>query len=215
MSEKARERRLVEAVRIPAPAGQLEALLETSATADPAQVVVICHPHPLYGGTMHNKVVSHAARALGRADMAVLRFNFRGVGRSTGKYDEGRGEREDSRAALDFLQARFPRAGMALAGFSFGAWVGLAVGCEDRRVTLLIGIGLPVDSTDFSYLVGCTKPKLLVQGTRDEFGSSANLHRLFDELCEPKKLAWIEGADHFFQKELGQLEHTLRDYFAS
>ena len=215
VNEKSRQPRLVQAVRIPSPAGHLEALLTKGFAESPAQAAVVCHPHPLYGGTMHSKVVFHAARALARAGMPVLRFNFRGVGASTGRYDEGHGERDDVRAAVDFLAGQFPRAGIVLAGFSFGAWVGLRVGCEDRRMTLLIGIGAPVDDSDFSYLLGCAKPKLFIQGTRDQFGSVANFTKLFDELPEPKQLAWVEGADHFFAGHLAELRRALRAYFAA
>lgn len=214
MTEEARQRRLVQAVRILSPAGELEGLLEAAPQREPAQVAVVCHPHPLYGGTMHTKVVFQAARALARVGMAVLRFNFRGVGGSKGQYDEGRGEQDDVRGALNLLEERFPRAGIVLAGFSFGARVGLEVGCQDRRVTLLVGIGLPADQSDLSYLLGCTKPKLFVQGTRDQFGSVENVTRLFDQLSEPKKLVWVEGADHFLDGYLDELRHAITEYFA-
>lgn len=213
MAERSRAQRVVQAVEIPSGAGTLEGLLETVAPANPPQAALVCHPHPLYGGTMHTKVVYHAARALARAGMPVLRFNFRGVGRSAGIFDAGRGEQDDVRAALDFLAARYPRAGIVLAGFSFGSWVGLQVGCEDRRVTLLIGLGLPINDSDFSYLLGCAKPKLFVQGARDQFGSREKLVGLFDQLPEPKQLVWIEGADHFFQGKLDELRRTIRAYF--
>src|SRR5271154_6657124 len=160
------------------PAGRLEALLWTSAVPDPQFVAVVCHPHPLYGGTMHNKVVFQTAKALHQRGAAVLRFNFRGVEQSEGVHDRGRGEQDDVRAAVDYLAAEFPGRPILLAGFSFGSWVGLRVGCEDPRVRQLIGLGLPVDKTDMSYLGACTKPRLIIQGGADQFGSQANIEAL-------------------------------------
>ena len=137
------------------PAGRLEALLWTSPESDPKFVAVVCHPHPLFGGTMHNKVVFQAAKALHQRGATVLRFNFRGAGQSEGEHDHGRGEQDDVRAAIDYLAAEFPGRPILLAGFSFGSWVGLRVGCEDARVTQLIGLGLPVDNIDMSFLRAC------------------------------------------------------------
>src|SRR5215467_1707076 len=140
------------------PAGRLEAILWRPAGATPHMAAVVCHPHPLFAGTMHNKVVYHAAKSLDALGLAVLRFNFRGAGKSEGKHDRGEGERGDVKAALDFLSAEFASAPLLLAGFSFGCWVGLRVGGEDTRVTSLIGLGAPVNSADFSYLQQCAKP---------------------------------------------------------
>ncbi len=173
-------------------------MLWTVANADPALVAVVCHPHPLFGGTMHNKVVFQAAKALHRRGIPVLRFNFRGAGLSEGVHDKGRGEQDDVRAALDYLAREFPGRPILLAGFSFGAWVGLRVGCEDARVTKLIGLGLPVDDSDLRYLRSCAKPKLIIQGGNDQFGSRANVEALFATMPEPKRLVIVEGADHFF-----------------
>jgi uncharacterized protein len=185
------------------PAGRLEALLWTSPLANPPFVAVVCHPHPLYGGTMHNKVVFQAAKALHARGASVLRFNFRGVEQSEGEHDRGQGEQDDVRAAIDYLAAEFPGRPVLLAGFSFGSSVGLRVGCGDERVQRVIGLGLPVDNVDMSFLRACTKPKLIVQGGNDQFGARASLEALFATLPEPKHLAIIEGADHFFT---GQLE---------
>ncbi len=179
------------------PAGRLEALLRTSTQANPAMAAVVCHPHPLYGGTMHNKVVFQAAKSLHAAGLPVLRFNFRGAGLSEGVHDRGRGEREDVRCALDYLAAEFPGLPVVLAGFSFGAWVGLRVGAEDARVTRLIGIGIPVNDSDFSYLRGSTKAKLFVVGTEDQFAARERVEKLVDSLAEPKRLVLVEGAGHF------------------
>jgi hypothetical protein len=188
---------------ITGPAGRLESLLWTSAEAEPPFVAVVCHPHPLFGGTMHNKVVFQTAKALHEGGASVLRFNFRGVGHSEGGHDNGRGEQDDARAAIDYLATEFPGRPMLVAGFSFGSRVGLEVGCADARVERLIGLGLPVDKMDLSFLTNCSKPKLIIQGGSDQFGSRKNVEALFATLPEPKKLAVIDGADHFFT---GQLE---------
>lgn len=187
------------------PAGRLEALLWTAPVADPNFVALVCHPHPLYGGTMHNKVVYQTAKALHLRGAAVLRFNFRGVGQSEGEHDRGLGEQGDVRAALDYLAVEYPDRPIVLAGFSFGSWVGLRVGCEDGRVSRLIALGLPVDNVDASYLRRCAKPKLLIQGGEDQFGSRENLEALFATLPEPKQMVIIEDADHFFGGHLDEV----------
>jgi alpha/beta superfamily hydrolase len=188
------------------PAGRLEALLWTVPVAEPPLVAVVCHPHPLFGGTLHNKVVYQVAKALHLRGIPVLRFNFRGAGQSEGIHDRSRGEQDDVRAALDYLAAEFPYRPILLAGFSFGSLVGLRVGCADQRVSDLIGLGIPVDNSDLTYLSDCAKPKLIIQGGNDQFGSRANVGALFATLPEPKRLVIVEGADHFFT---GRLE-TVR-----
>jgi len=187
------------------PAGRLEALLWTAAVADPSFVAIVCHPHPLFGGTMHNKVVYQMARALHRSGAAVLRFNFRGAGQSQGEHDQGLGEQDDVRVAIDYLAREYSGKPVLLAGFSFGSWVGLRVGCEDNRVSRLLALGLPVNNLDASYLGRCPKPKLFLQGGNDPFGSRENLEVLFASMPEPKQLIFIEGADHFF---LGHLDEV-------
>jgi alpha/beta superfamily hydrolase len=194
---------------IAGPAGRLEAMLWTSPVADPVRVAVVCHPHPLFGGTMHNKVVFHAAKALHRREIPVLRFNFRGAGSSEGQHDRGLGEIEDVRAALDYLAQEFPQKPILLAGFSFGAWVGLRAGCEDSRVADLIGVGIPANDSDLTYLRACSKPRLFVQGSEDQFGSRRNVEVLFETLPEPKRLVFINGADHFFAGKLDQLAAAI------
>jgi alpha/beta superfamily hydrolase len=200
---------------LPGPAGRLEAMLWTSSAADPDFAAVVCHPHPLFGGTMHNKVVYQAAKALHDHGAPVLRFNFRGTGQSEGVHDKGRGEQDDVRAGLDYLAAEFPAKPILLGGFSFGSWVGLRVGCEDARVDKLIGLGLPVDKTDMSYLRSCTKPKLLIQGGNDQFGSRANIEALFATLPEPKSLAIVEDADHFFTGHLNQIAAAIHSWLGT
>lgn len=202
------------------PAGRLEAVLwsvpERERNAHPPPAAVVCHPHPLFGGTMHNKVVYQTAKTLHRFGLPVLRFNFRGAGLSEGKHDEGRGEQRDVSAALDFIAAEYPGAPLLLAGFSFGSWVGLRVGCSDPRVTDMIGIGLPVGSLgygEFSYLDACDKPKLLVSGEFDPYGPLANIEvlvgRFFPRVKERTSIATISGADHFFAGHLPELDQTI------
>ena len=196
------------------PAGRLEALLWTSPSPDPPLVAVVCHPHPLFGGTMHNKVVFQTAKALHRFGIPVLRFNFRGVGLSEGVHDKGHGEQDDVRAALDYLAAEFPGRPILVAGFSFGSWVGLRVGCEDKRAAELIGLGLPVNHSGFEYLHTCAKAKLIVQGGNDKFGSRERLETVFAAMSDPKRLVVIEGADHFFVGQLNQVGTAIDAWLA-
>ena len=197
----------VERLMLPGPAGQLEGLLEHVPGAEPKLAAVVCHPHPLYGGTMHDKAVFRAAKAAVALKLPALRFNFRGVGQSQGAYDHGTGERDDARAALDYLGSRFPSLPVVMMGFSFGAWVGLAVGAADRRVAALVGLGLPIADLDFGFLPGVTKPKLVVQGTEDIYGPRDRMERFYASLAEPKQIHWVEGVDHFFT---GRLESVQR-----
>jgi alpha/beta superfamily hydrolase len=189
-------------------------LLEWNPQIATSHVALVCHPHPLYGGTLHNKVVFRAAKAALALGLPTLRFNFRGAGRSTGTFDSGIGEKEDVRAALDYLSARFPGSPVDLVGFSFGSWVGLAVGATDPRVSTLMGLGLPVGSSDFSFLMNVRKPKLVIQGTHDEFGPPSQLQALYDSLAEPKQIYWVEGADHFFAGKLDEVQKALREFLA-
>ena len=191
------------------PAGPLEALLWTSASPDPARAALVCHPHPLFGGTMHNKVVFQTAKALPSRGFPVLRFNFRGAGQSVGTHDKGRGEAEDVRAAIDYLAEEFPGLPIILAGFSFGSVVGLKVGCADERVQELIGLGVPVNDSDLSFLKNCAKPKLIIQGGDDQYGAKDRVEHLFREIPEPKKLIFIPEADHFFTGKLDQVSAAI------
>jgi len=197
------------------PVGKLEAVLWKPALgASPRFAAVVCPPHPIFGGTLHNKVVYQAAKALDAHKGAVLRFNFRGTGLSDGKHDRGIGERDDVRAALDFLAAEFSGKPLLLAGFSFGCWVGLRVGCEDGRVQRLIGIGAPVNNSDFSYLETCSKPKLFVHGSNDEFGDVSRLENLVDGLSGEKRLVVVEGVDHFFTGKIEELGKAISEWMA-
>jgi alpha/beta superfamily hydrolase len=195
------------------PAGRLEAILwSPTSSKKPPLAALVCHPHPLFGGTMHNKVVYQAAKSMDQFGLPVLRFNFRGAGMSAGAFDQGRGELDDVRAALDFLSDAFPGLPVLLAGFSFGSWVGLRVGCEDSRVAELIGIGVPVNDSDFSYLSGCSKPKLFVQGSKDQFGALDRLKTLVVSLPGENLLIAVKDADHFLTGKLDQLDRAITNW---
>jgi uncharacterized protein len=192
------------------PAGKLEAILWTPArVAAPKIAAVLCHPHPLFGGTLHNKVIYQAAKSLDALDIPVLRFNFRGAGLSAGEHDHGAGERGDVQAAVDFLAKEYPEASLLVGGFSFGSWVGLQVGCASIRVHDLIGIGIPVNSSDFSYLESCPKPKLIVQGTNDEHGMWEKVEAVVARSAGDTRLAFVQGADHFFTGQLEKLDQAI------
>ena len=199
---------------IPVSHGQLEAILKEARQGPPKGVALVLHPHPLGGGTMHNKVVFRAAAALNDAGITSLRINFRGVGQSTGQHDEGRGEQEDVRAGLDYLANHYPGLPIILCGFSFGARFGLEVGIHDPRVAYLIGIGTPLEKYDFSFLTSCRKPLLLVHGDQDEFGNVEKLRQLVSEIEKdvPVKLVVIPGADHFFEGRLDELKLAITEW---
>lgn len=182
-------------------AGRLEALLNTS-REDAPFAVLLCHPHPQGGGTMHNKVVYHAMKSFSSFGLPTLRFNFRGVGLSQGVFDDGQGEQEDVRAALQWLEATL-KLPILVAGFSFGSYVGLRASCGDARVKGLIALGLPAhaEGRDYTYgfLADCNQPKLFISGDHDGFGPRPHMEAVFASAPEPKRLVWIEGAEHFFQ----------------
>ena len=187
-------------------------MLWTPAAVTPSIAAVVCHPHPLFGGTMHNKVVFQAAKALDSLGIAVLRFNFRGAGLSEGAHDKGNSEVDDVRAALEFMAREFAGTPLLVAGFSFGCWVGLRAGCEDARVEKLIGIGAPVNSSDFSYLSKCTKPKLFVHGANDEFGDVERVRGMVASLPGANELTVVDGVDHFFTGKIEELGKAVRDW---
>jgi uncharacterized protein len=194
------------------PAGQLEAILNVG-VENATHAALVCHPHPMFGGTLHNKVVFHAMKALNSFGFPVLRFNFRGAGLSHGEHDNGIGEQDDVRIALNWLDREF-HLPLIFAGFSFGAAVGLQVACMDERVKAAIGLGVPVqpfdDRTyDLSGLRTCNKPKLFLSGSRDQFGPRARLEALVSSLPEPKKLVIIDSADHFFEGRLREMREAV------
>ena len=197
------------------PAGRLEALLNTG-SASPTHAALVCHPHPVFGGTMHNKVVFHTMKALNSFGFPVLRFNFRGAGLSEGQHDHGEGEVDDVRAALEWLEGEF-RQPVIFAGFSFGAAVGLRAACPDARVQALVGLGIPVAPIDeraygYDFLGSCLKPKLFVSGSRDQFGPRGQLERLVASIPEPKKLVLIEAGDHFFEGRLREMREAIEGW---
>jgi alpha/beta superfamily hydrolase len=202
------------------PAGPLEALLDEPSTIAGGHVraaVVFAHPHPQFGGTMHTKAVYQGAKGLARIGCAVLRFNFRGVGRSAGEFDNGEGEKADFSAALSYMAARYPGAQLWAAGFSFGAWVALEVGALDARVSALIGIAPPVETSvsgqvyTFEATLASTKPKFFVQGEADEVCPIQGMWSFYAKLHEPKELVVIDMANHLFEGQAGEVGEALED----
>jgi alpha/beta superfamily hydrolase len=203
--------RRIESHLIAGPAGRLEALLEEPEDQEPTEACLVCHPHPLFGGTMHNKVVYRLARGLRKTGSVVLRFNFRGVNLSEGVHDQGPGELEDARAALAFLRERYPDLPFALAGFSFGSRIALKLGCEtqDPRPERIIALGFPTGRGKVDYLGTCSIPKYFIHSTVDEHGPREVLEHSFQQFAQPKSLQFIEAGDHFFAGKLDELEAAI------
>ena len=199
---------------IPGPSGRLEALLNQG-NEDAAHAALVCHPHPLYGGTMHNKVVYHAMKALQSFGFPVLRFNFRGAGLSEGEHDKGHGEVDDVRAGLDWLASEY-QLPIIFCGFSFGAATGLRVVCDNPRVAGIISLGTPIAVEErvytYNYLGSCAAPKMFVSGSRDQFSLRANLEKLMAIAPEPKQLVIVEGAGHFFEGHLREMQAAISDW---
>ncbi len=200
-------------LQIPASVGHLEAILKEPA-GEVRGAALVCHPHPLGGGTMHNKVVYRAAAGLLDAGLVTVRFNFRGVGGSTGEHDDGNGEKTDVRDVLDYLNEHYPNQPITLAGFSFGSRVGTEVALDDDRIVRIISIGTAVDKYDFSYMKNCRKPILFVHGDEDEFGSIENLNVLVSMVAEntDTKLVVFDHCGHFFDDHLEQLKTAIHDW---
>lgn len=199
---------------IPASHGRLEAILKEP-TGEPKGVALVCHPHPLGGGTMHNKVVFRAAAGLVDAGLTTLRFNFRGVGASTGTHNEIEGGLEDVTDALAYLSENYPDIPITLAGFSFGSRTGMQAAKDDRRVVRLISIGTPVDKyRDYEFLEGLTKPILFIQGDKDEFGAIENVRNLVASVSETAdaELVVFENSGHFFDDHLNELRKAVADW---
>jgi alpha/beta superfamily hydrolase len=192
-------------------AGPIEALLQERLEHDHALTAVVCHPHPLYGGTMHNKVAHRLAATLHGLGAAVLRFNFRGVGASAGKFDRGEGELEDARVALEFLRGRYPGARRWAAGFSFGSWVASRLAASEPDVERLLLVAPPVHTQAFEEMRTFGRPKLVLQGTADEICRPENLERVWPEWAEPKRLVRVPGAGHFFDRQLVALAEAIRE----
>jgi uncharacterized protein len=200
------------AFMIPAESVQLEANLREPKST-PLGAAVICHPHPVYGGTMDNRIVFHAAKAASGAGFAALRFNFRGVGLSTGQFDQGVGEQEDVITAIRWIENKYPALPIVLVGYSFGAWVGLQVGCIEPSIRAMIGVAVPLDLYEFEFLAGNPKPAFYIGATRDEFCSQENLARFESRLPATSSLRRIEGADHFFSDHIETVENLITDFF--
>ena len=196
--------------QIPGPVGPLEALLDAPA-AEPRAAVVFAHPLPTHGGTMHTKVVFQSAKALARIGCVVLRFNFRGVGSSAGAWDNGRGELDDYKAALDYMATAYPRLEVWAAGFSFGSYIAATVGADDPRVCALIAIAPPVDKYEFASVKMSTKPKFIVHGERDELISLKFVRYFYAQLQEPKELVEIDRANHLFDGQASEVGDALAD----
>ena len=191
------------------PAGRIECMLKRPGAGDAPSAAVVCHPHPLFGGTMHNKVVHAAAEAIAQAGIPVLRFNFRGVGGSGGAHDGGRGEQDDLRAVLDRLETLFPGRPLLVAGYSFGAFIALVVGCRDARARALIGIGMPVNLVQFEFLRECRKPLTLIQGDEDAFGALPQVMALGAFVPGGARVVAVKGAAHNFAGHLDELARRV------
>ncbi len=202
---------------IQGPAGRLEALLNAG-EPDARFAALVCHPHPLYGGTVHNKVVYRAMKAMNGLGFPVLRFNFRGAGLSQGEHDQGRGEQDDVRAALAWLRNEF-KLPIIFAGFSFGSATGMKVVCGEDDVAAIISVGTPVEAEgriySYEFLSRCTKPKLFVSGGRDQYGPREELEKVVAAAAEPKELVIVEGVDHFFEGKLPELQAAIERWVLS
>ena len=201
--------RRIESYFLDGAAGKIEALLEEPEWGEPREACLVCHPHPLYGGTMHNKVVYRMARALRRSGSVVLRFNFRGVGKSEGAHDQGAGELDDAYLCLEWLRARYPGLPYSVAGFSFGSRIALRLGCSLEGLRRIIAVGFPTKLANVEYLKNCLTPKIFVQSTHDEHGPQPELEAVYREVAEPKQIHWVSATDHFFRDGLDGLEETI------
>jgi alpha/beta superfamily hydrolase len=200
-----------ERIAIPGPAGSLEALLETPAGADGSRVAVVCHPHPVHGGTMTNKVVHMLAKSCNERGVPALRFNFRGVGASPGSYDEGEGETQDALAAVDWALQRLPGAALWLAGFSFGGAIAVrAAVARDAKRLVTVAPAVHRFAVGNSQLPRC--PWLLVQGDNDELVDAGEIQRWVATLASPPKLALLPGVDHFFHGRLNELRAVVLEW---
>jgi alpha/beta superfamily hydrolase len=202
---------LADAVReIPGPSGPLEVLIDRPA-GPPRAAVVFAHPLPIKGGTMHTKVVFQGAKALARIGCVVLRFNFRGVGCSAGTWDEGRGELDDFRAAVDYLAGEYADLEIWAAGFSFGSWIAATVGAADERVCSLILVAPPVNRYDFAAVKQSTKPKFTIHGEADELIPLKAVRHFYAELTGPKELIEIDRANHLFDGQASEVGDALEE----
>lgn len=213
---------------IPGPAGRLEVLLDEPTYSrevgpdgllhdgrndGPRAAVVLAHPHPQHGGTMHTKAVYQSAKAFARIGCAVLRFNFRGAGASAGSFSDGAGEMEDCRAALDFMHDRYASAKLWVGGMSFGSWIAMTVGAADPRVSTLLGIAPPISRYDFDAVRTSSKPKFFIVGERDELCPLKETRAFYARCADPKELVVIDGADHLFDGKVTEVADAIEDLF--
>ena len=205
----------LQSVQFPGPGGTIEGLYQSDPDRTHPIAVLVCHPHPLHGGTLHNKVVHRAASTFVEMGAAVLRFNFRGVGESEGTHDHGRGELDDARAAWEWLGERHPDARRWVAGFSFGSWVAARLATFEHECERMVLIAPPTSTKDFSVLDRSPVPKHVVQGTADDLCPAPALEQAFAKWAEPKRVVWVPGATHFFDKQLTDLAAALREVLAS
>ena len=199
----------VQSITFDGPAGQLEGIIKADDSLEPKALTVVCHPHPLYQGTMHNKVVFATAEAFFGSGCKVLRFNFRGTGLSSGSHGYGKGEVEDVLAAVNFLRDQHPELRCHVSGFSFGAWMAIEAAARETRLASLTAIAAPFRRFDPSLLTGLSIPKLFLQGTADEICPASELQRLFPSFAEPKQMVLFEGAGHFFDDHLTDLKNAI------
>jgi alpha/beta superfamily hydrolase len=204
-----------EKILIPSGVVELEGLINIHEALFLKGGVIFCHPHPQYGGDMYNHVITTAAEAASQEGLSTLRFNFRGVGESGGSYEEGMGEREDVKAVIEYFSSRRKddQSSLILLGYSFGAWAGLPVAVQDKRINGMVTIAPPLQLYDFGFLWGCKKRKLFIAGDRDLFCPTSLLQEWYHYLEEPKSLAIIPGADHFFFSHAHLLTQPLREFF--
>lgn len=207
--------RRIESLFVQGPAGRLETLIEEPEDAVITEAALVCHPHPLHGGTMHNKVVYRVARGLRRTGSVVVRFNFRGVNLSEGTFGYGKGEIEDARAVLAFMRGRYPDVPFSMAGFSFGSRVILHIARDlaetpgAEKPVRLIPVGFPTVRGLDIELADCKIPRWFVHSTIDQFGPKDQIEAMVAQLNEPKSLTFIEAEDHFFAGALPQLEDVI------
>jgi len=193
------------------PAGRIEGRYQHGPDKT-APIALMLHPHPLHGGTMNNRVIYRAAKGAIAAGLAALRFNFRGVGRSTGSYARGLGELKDVAALLDWLEARYPALPLALVGYSFGAWVGLQAGCHDPRMRALVGIGVPLNAYDFDFLIDNEKPSRYIIGSEDEYCPRDKMEMLARRLPPASEVIRVEGTDHFFTRRIDEIQRLVAEF---
>ncbi len=195
---------------LPGKAGRIEALLEEPEEGEALEAAVVCHPHPQFGGTMHNKVVYRLARGLRKSGCVVLRFNYRGVNLSEGAYDEGVGETDDARVALDELRTRYPSLPAMVAGFSFGSRVALRLSSQEPVIRRVFALGFPTRIPERGYVYHVDVPKAFIHSTIDEYGPRPEMEEFFKTVQEPKEIHWIEAGDHFFTGALDKLEAVIQ-----